>query len=192
MEIANESILLKIEEAKKEYKAEDISFISQNCIGGVIYHDMGQKFLSPTINLYFMANDFIKFVQNLEYYLNQELIMREDTEVVTGVLDDIEIYFLHYHTNEDALTKWNERKNRINMDKIFVIKTDRDGFDDNSLEEFKKIKYNKALITRNPNWENEEFVIYLSKHKDEECVPDTIPEREFYIQNKIIRLINEV
>ena len=118
--------------------------------------------------------------------------MREDTEVVTGVLDDIEIYFLHYHTNEDALTKWNERKNRINMDKIFVIQTDRDGFDDNSLEEFKKIKYNKALITRNPNWENEEFVIYLSKHKDKECVPDTIPEREFYIQNKIIRLINEV
>ena len=37
-------------EAKKEYIAENVTFISQNCIGGVIYHDMGQKFLSPTIN----------------------------------------------------------------------------------------------------------------------------------------------
>lgn len=192
MEIANENVLLKIEEAKKEYIAENVTFISQNCIGGVIYHDMGQKFLSPTINLYFMANDFIKFVQNLEYYLNKELVMRNDTEVVTGLLDDIEIYFLHYHTNEEALEKWNERKQRINKNKIFVIQTDRDGFDDNSFEEFKKIKYNKALITKNEKWENEEFVIYLPKYKNEDCVPDTIPEREFYRDNKIIRLINKV
>lgn len=192
MEIANESILLKIEDAKKRYNVENISFISQNCIGGVIYHDMGQKFLSPTINLYFLANDFIKFVQNLEYYLNIELVMKENTEVVTGVLDDIELYFLHYHTNEEAYEKWNERKSRINFDKIFVIQTDRDGFDEKAFEEFKKIKYHKALITKNEKWANEDFVIYLDNHKDEDCVPDTIPEREFYIDNKIIDLINNI
>lgn len=192
MDVLNKDVLLKIDEARKVYKEQDISFISQNCIGGIIYHDMGQKFLTPTINLYFMANDFVKFVQNLEYYLNQELKMKTGTEVVTGVLDDIELYFLHYHTNEEAYEKWNERKQRINMNKIFVIQTDRDGFDDNTFEEFKKIKYSKALITKNEKWANEDFVIYLPKYKDEECVPDTIPEREFYKDNKIIELINLV
>lgn len=192
MDALNEDVLLKIDEARKVYKGQDITFISQNCIGGIIYHDMGQKFLTPTINLYFMANDFVKFVQNLEYYLNQELKLKDNTEVVTGVLDDIEVYFLHYHTNEEAYEKWNERKQRVNMDKLFVIQTDRDGFDDNTFEEFKKIKYPKVLITRNEKWAEEEFVIYLPQHKDEECVPDTIPEREFYKDNKIIDLINLV
>lgn len=189
--VTDERILKKIEEAKELFNVENISFISQNCIGGVIYHDMGLKFLTPTINLYFMANDFIKFVENLEYYMNLELVMREDTKVVTGVLGDIEIYFLHYHTNEEALSKWNERKTRIAYDKIFVIQTDRDGFDDDSFERFKNIKYHKALVTRNEKWKDEEFVIYILRYKDEECVPDTIPEREFYIDNKIINLINK-
>lgn len=190
--VTDEKILAKIEDARSKYKAQDISFISQNCIGGVIYHDMGQKFLTPTINLYFMANDFIKFVENLEYYMNLEIVMKEDAEVVTGVLGDIEIYFLHYHTNEDAYSKWNERKARINYDKIFVIQTDRDGFDEESFKRFKNIKYPKALVTRNEKWKDEDFVIYIPRYKDEECVPDTIPEREFYIDNKIIDLINLV
>ena len=163
--VTDEKILAKIENARHKYEAQDISFISQNCIGGVIYHDMGQKFLTPTINLYFMANDFIKFVENLEYYMNLEIVMKEDTEVVTGVLGDIEIYFLHYHTNEEAYLKWNERKTRINYDRIFVIQTDRDGFDDKSFEKFEKIKYPKALVTRNEKWKDEDFVIYIPRYK---------------------------
>lgn len=180
-----------IERVRKIYKSGDITFISQNCIGGIIYHDMRERFLTPTINLFFMANDFVKFVENLEYYLSKELIMLENTEVVTGKLEDIEIYFLHYHTNEEAKQKWNERKKRVNFDKIFVIQTDRDNFDDETFKRFKDIKYPKALITRNEKWQNEEFVIYLPKYKDEKFIPDTIPEREFYKDDKIIKLINK-
>lgn len=189
--VIDEKILAKIEDAKKLYDVQNISYISQNCIGGVIYHDMGQKFLTPTINLYFMANDFIKFVENLNYYMNLDLVMEEGTEVVTGILGDIRLYFLHYHTNEEAFEKWNERKTRINYEKIFVIQTDRDGFGEEEFKRFKALKYPKALITGNEKWKDEDFVIYLPQYKDAECVPDTIPEREFYIDNKIINLINK-
>ena len=192
MDALSQNAIQIIERVKKIYDVENISFISQNCIGGIIYHDMEQKFLTPTINLYLMANDFVKFVENLEYYLNQELIMLDGTEVVTGKIDDLEIYFLHYHSNEEALNKWNDRKQRINFEKIFVIQTDRDGFDDDTFTRFKRLSYPKALITGNEKWKDEEVVIYLSQYKDDECIPDTIPEREFYKDDKIINLINKL
>ena len=33
-------------------KNRDIPIISANCVGGVIYHDLGLAFNSPTINLF--------------------------------------------------------------------------------------------------------------------------------------------
>ena len=37
----------------------DASIISNDCLGGMISHDLGLKFMSPTINLYFeTAEDY--------------------------------------------------------------------------------------------------------------------------------------
>ena len=180
-----------IEKNRNLYNQEQISFIAQNCIGGVIYHDMNQKFLSPTINLYFSASDFIKFVNNLEYYLSLDINITNN-DPITGELDDIKLYFLHYNSEEEAIQKWEERKKRIIKDKIFVICTDRDGFDDECMEKFKNIKLPKALITCNEKWRNYPFVIYLEQYKNLTQVPDTIPTREFYNGTQLIKLINEV
>ncbi|MGN1298841.1 MAG: DUF1919 domain-containing protein [Candidatus Scatovivens sp.] len=180
-----------IEKQKSIFVRKDISLISQNCIGGIIYHDMNMKFLSPTINLYFDSKDFIKFVNNIDYYLSKDMIFL-NTQIVTGIIEDIKIYFLHYSTKEEAIEKWNERKKRIINNKIFIIQTDRDGFDEEDFENFKNIKYPKALITRNKDWEKYDFVIYLDKYKNEKTIPDTIPKREFYKNDKIIKLINQV
>ena len=40
----------------------NFTIISQNCIGSIMYHDLGQKFLSPTINMLFEPSDFVKFL----------------------------------------------------------------------------------------------------------------------------------
>lgn len=186
------SVLRKIEKIKSKIKENDYSFISQNCIGGVIYKDIGKQFLSPTINLYFDAKDFIKFVNNLEEYLKKEINIYTENGVIVGELDDIKLYFLHYHQEEEAKEKWNIRKNRILKENIFVICTDRDGFDQKCFEDFRKIKYPKVLITRNEDWKDEEFVIYLPKYKNCKYIPDTIPDREFYRYYKITKLINNV
>ncbi len=49
---------------------DDFSIISQNCIGTFMYHDLGLKFCSPTINLFMEADDYIRFVERLEHYLS--------------------------------------------------------------------------------------------------------------------------
>ena len=42
----------------------DVSILSMNCIGGVLAHDLGIRFNSPTVNLYMRAEDFIRFCEN--------------------------------------------------------------------------------------------------------------------------------
>lgn len=187
----SEEALEYINKAKESFKIKDISIISQQCIGGVIYHDMEMKFLSPTINLYLEANDFIEMIENLEEYMKMPINIKEENGLVMGELGKLRVIFLHYDKVDEAKEKWEERKKRILWDKIFIICTDRDGFDEECFERFKKLKYPKALITRNSKWKDEEFCVYLEKYCSEEYIPNTIPTREFYEKNKIIDLLNK-
>jgi len=187
----SEEALEYIKRAKENFEIKDISIISQQCIGGIVYHDMGMKFLSPTINLYLEAKDFIEMVENLEEYMKLPINVKKEDGLVIGELGKLRVIFLHYNEIEEAKEKWEERKKRILWDKIFVICTDRDEFDDECFERFKKLKYPKALITRNSKWKDEEFCVYLEKYCKEEYIPNTIPTREFYEKNKIIELLNK-
>lgn len=180
-----------IENARKVFVKKQISLISQQCIGGVIYHDMEMKFLSPTINLYLDAKDFIKMVENLQYYMSLPIKVENQDGKIVGFLEDLKIIFLHYDEVETAKEKWEERKQRILWDKLFIICTDRDGFDDECFERFKNLKYPKVLVTRNEKWKDEDFCVYLEKYKNEDFIPDTIPTREFYEQNQIIKILNQ-
>lgn len=187
----DENALKYIEEARKVYIKKQVSFISQQCIGGVIYHDMEMQFLSPTINLYLEPRDFLEMVENLEAYMKLPIEMKIEEGKIIGYLGKLRINFLHYDDLEVAKQKWEERKKRIVWDKIFIICTDRDGFDDECFERFKKLKYPKALVTCNPKWKNEDFSVYLEKYSNESYIPDTIPTREFYETNRIIQLLNQ-
>lgn len=102
------------------------SIISSNCWGGVVYHDLGQEFLSPTINLWFKPNDFMKFVGNLKWYLSLEPIEEKSTEYSypVGRIGDIYLYFMHYSSFDEAKSKWMERATRINWDNIFIAMTE--------------------------------------------------------------------
>lgn len=168
-----------------------ISVISQNCIGGVFYHDMEMKFLSPTINLFFEEPDFIRFVSKLKYYLELELEMRWEETYPIGRLDDIQIYFMHYTSCKEAKETWNRRKSRINYEKILVLATDRNGFTDEIYKQWKQLPYKKVLFTVNDNYENENVIVY-SEYKKEGCVPNLIPDREFYKDNVLINAANSM
>ena len=65
----------KIRQILSAVKPNDVSIISQNCIGGVFYHDIGMQFLSPTINLFIKEPDFVRFALNLRHYMECELKM---------------------------------------------------------------------------------------------------------------------
>jgi len=135
---------------RKNLKNTTFSLISGDCLGGVMLHDLHMKFTTPTINLWMYPKDFIKFVGNLKYYMNKKMIFIHEKGISypVGCLDnDIKVYFKHYADEHSALEKWNERKNRLNYNNIFVIMTDANGFNEEDLKEFNKIKYPHVVFT---------------------------------------------
>lgn len=173
----------KIANSVGSVNATGITFISQNCIGGVLYHDLDLKFLSPTINAFIPEPGFVKMVLNLHYYMEQELEMRWGEEYPIGMLADVEIHFMHYETCKEAEIAWNKRRARINWDKIFVIGTDRDGFDDRVYEQWKQISYPKILFTAHSEYIDD--AVYFPEYTKDGQIGDLIPERKFY-QNNVL------
>lgn len=129
-------------------KNTSFSIISQNCNGGIIYHDLGLKFLSPTINLYIKPKDFIKFLKNMDHYIEYDPInvSSKNREFPVMLIDDIEIFCVHYKTFEEARNKWNIRKKRINKNNLFIIMNERDNCSYEDIVEFDKLDYNNKVI----------------------------------------------
>lgn len=189
--IQRKRMTVQIKKEKRKLNAQNFSIISQNCIGGVFYHDMGMKFLSPTINLFFKEPDFIRFISNLKYYVSLDPEMRWEEEYPVGRLDDIEVHFMHYSTCKEAKDIWNRRKLRINFDKIIVLATDRNGFTDETYKEWKKIPYKKLLFTVKREYENRESIVY-PEYAGNGFVPDLMEKREFYRNDTLMNCINNM
>ena len=64
----------------KKIKNKDFTIISNNCWGGTVYQSYGLKYSTPTVGLYFMADDYIKFVYNIKDYLNYNLQFIKSSE----------------------------------------------------------------------------------------------------------------
>ena len=129
------------------------TIISSNCNGEYWYYDMKLRFLSPTINLSFDMNDYVKFLENLKWYMEQPIVPFEDNrfDYPTGMLGDIEIRFNHYKTIDEAIAKWEERKKRIDWDNLFILGIDGDNCTYDSLMRFDALPYkNKVIFTHIP------------------------------------------
>ena len=59
---------IRVYNFKRKIKNKDFSLFSTNCNGGILLHDLGLRFNSPTINLWFEVKDFLKYMNNLERY----------------------------------------------------------------------------------------------------------------------------
>ena len=128
------------------------SIFSNNCMGGVFYHDAGRKFTSPTINMAIDGEDFVRFLERPKHYLNIqefEFVEYPDLRYPVARLDDIEIRFVHYKTREECIEKWKNRAERIDWEHLYIIGTDRDGlYKPELLKRFDKLPYkNKLLFT---------------------------------------------
>ena len=74
-----EGLRLKLLEIRRkslaDYRRNKINksrftIISNNCWGGECYESYNLIKQSPTIGLFFMATDYIKFISNIKHYLN--------------------------------------------------------------------------------------------------------------------------
>lgn len=147
-------------------KNDGFTIISNHCMGGIMYHDLGKPFLSPTINLKIVPDDFIEFVEHLDYYLDQEIREESsDEKYPVGSLERIGggklvLYFVHYDSFLDAVNKWNARKVRINRNKLFFLMTARDGCDYSTLERFNMLPHKNKLcftLKKYPEFESTHY-----------------------------------
>ena len=129
------------------------SIIASNCVGTFIYYDMKLRYLSPTVNLSFDMNDYVRFLEDLRWYLEQPVVPFADDrfDFPCGMIGDVEIRFNHYKTFEEAVAKWEERKKRIDWDNLFIIGIDGDDCTYESLCRFNALPYaHKVIFTHKP------------------------------------------
>lgn len=189
--MARKQLQKRIARIRSSVHADGISIISQNCIGGVLSHDLGMQFRSPTVNLFIREPDFVKFALNLEHYLGCSLRVHWGGTYPIGTLDDITIYFMHYDSCEEAKLAWERRTKRVDIDRVLVLSTDRNGFDDESYLLWKQIPYPKVLFTVDPRYAQDGDSVLFQQYQNQGFVPNLIPDREFYKDGTLIRTINQ-
>lgn len=137
----------------------DVTLLCNNCLGGVIFHELNLKFLSPTINLWMYPADFIKYCSNLRHYSSCSLDFvdfyryfpnYQGKSYPVALLDDIVIFFQHYKTEDEAREKWEERTKRINYGNIHCILSERDGCTIEHLRAFSNLPYPTAALVHLP------------------------------------------
>ena len=155
---------------------DDVTIISANCNGGIVSHDLGLQFRSPTVNLFIPAEDFIKFCENLPHYLSIDTMvecvdpaMTKGASYLVAYLGDILLYLVHYSSVEEAQRIWNQRKSRINWNNIAVMATDRDGMTDELKDRFEKLPYRRVMFTHLPD-EKHHSCFYISGYEKDDCV----------------------
>ena len=63
-------------------KDEKFSIICNNCLGGFIYQYYNLEYRTPTLGLFFLAEDYIKFLSNIKFYLSKELELIDPKESI--------------------------------------------------------------------------------------------------------------
>lgn len=180
--------------AKIRLRNKDFSIISDDCWGGRVYTDVGISYTSPTVNLFFYSSCFLKLVQDLQHYIDKELefVTTSKYEIANqsrknsgknypiGKLGDIEIHFLHSKDNEDAKTKWNNRKSRLNYDKLFFKFSDAYLIDEKDLIEFENLPLKNKVIFVSKKYEGLNNAIHLKEFEKEGFVGDAFKYRWIY------------
>lgn len=115
-----------------------MSIISNNCAGGLLYNYFGCRFQSPTINLQMSPEDYLRFCENLDHYCSLDISEESPMNAVelfktlggttigfpVGRLGDLTLLFQHYDSFQQAVCKWDERKKRIDFDRLFFVFVD--------------------------------------------------------------------
>lgn len=172
------------------------TIFSNNCWGGRVYDKFSLVYTTPTIGLAMAPCDFVKFVNDYEKYCCEVIVPNNDKQIKINnehghyfaCLGDLDIDFIHYRDVEDAIEKWNRRKNRIVSDNIIVKMTyiTRENLEnDDVLEEFSKIKYKKILFTNRMELLNRDDlgIVIVPKNLNNYYLDDKNPKKIFYVFN---------
>lgn len=127
------------------------TIIASNCTGGFLYHWLGLEFKSPFINLYMTPEDFLTAMENFEEFINSPIreCKNNDYDYPIGIgAYETKIHFMHYPSFDSAITSWNRRCKRIDMNNICIILSNWGGDKIEQLERFENLPFeNKVVFT---------------------------------------------
>ncbi len=166
---------------RKKLKDNNFTIISNNCWGGTVYESYGIKKLSPTVGMFIMPEDYLKFVANLDYYLKQplEFIDPDDSKwrevlqkksnwktYLVGKIGDIELQMLHHHNEDVARRKWESRIKRVNKNRLIFKFNDQNGATREQIERFMKLPLeNKLCFVADETFQVTKEVIVIKQPK---------------------------
>lgn len=145
---------------RRKLKDENFTIISNNCWGGTVYESYGIIKKSPTVGMFIMPEDYLKFIANLDHYfrLPLEFINPDESkwkEVLQNKsnwntylicrLGDIELHMLHYHDKEIARRKWESRVKRVNNKKMIFKFNDQNGATKDQILKFMQMPMKNKL-----------------------------------------------
>ena len=143
-------------------KRRDFTIISNNCWAGKVYQYLHLPYQTPTVGLYFFADDYLKFLSDLKYYLSLDLhfipistskhaaeLQKRGRIVPIGCLNDVEIVFLHYKSEDEAREKWNRRRTRINWDNLIVKISSMNLCTEEHLMQFESLPFEHKIMLHN-------------------------------------------
>lgn len=147
------------------------TIFSNICWGGCTYHSLGLEFTSPLINMFESDSDYIKLLKNPKYYMEQKLdLQREGYNEVSKLnypiarCGDVELFFCHYSTFEEANECWERRKKRINWDNMLIMMCTED---EKTAREFAQLEYEKKVCFVPFETEDESLIYVEFRNKGE-------------------------
>lgn len=143
---------------RERLTCRDFTLITNNCLGGILYHQLGMRFLSPTINIAIFPEDYIAFCQDLAYYVGCRLVdvsaeMERPYPVGRLIPTDTEhrpvtLHFIHYASFAEAAERWAARVGRINYDRLIFLYDHTQGPNEALFRAFEALPGRKLAIVQ--------------------------------------------
>jgi uncharacterized protein (DUF1919 family) len=146
---------------------EEFTVISNDCWGQALYEGYGLPYQTPLVGSGMYADCFIRFLGNIEGYLNTPpRFVPETRHLALGRIrnqrgkwpiallgDDVEVHFLHYKTEDESRRVWEAGCERLQLKRIAVkFSADKDGATQEHIELFSKMPFHrKLLLSKEPH-----------------------------------------
>ena len=134
----------------RQLQRSKLSIFSLDCFGGLISNLLGLKILSPFFNLRTSEKEFLRFLKHPRVYLEEDLEFKktirrpapENFDSPVYSIGNVDIWMTHYKNFDEAVAKWNERKQRINWYNLFAVMNTHEP---EILEQFDALPYGKKV-----------------------------------------------
>lgn len=172
---------------RKKIDNSDFTIISNNCWGGFIYQSYNLKYNTPTVGLFFMADDYIEFLSDIKKWIYQPINFIDFKEskyyehfkewdkfgkypIGKYQNSNIEIHFLHYNSQEKAIGDWNRRVTRINWNKILYKFNDQNGCSEEHIRAFEKLNFKNKVCFTAKKYSQYKSIIRIKTPKSHEFI----------------------